>query len=421
MPERETEFAHAIDPQSGCETATLPDARDQGDRPGPVPGLTVLHVFGTLDRGGSETAIMNLYRRINRDCLRFDFVCHRQAPWAFEEEIRALGGRIYVAPRYKVWNHRSYMRWWSCLFANHPEIAVVHGHVHGTAAMYLSAARSAGKTTIAHSHTTRHGGSLAVRAAKRLFSPRIVRSADYLFACGIEAGQFMFGTSACTSSRFRVIHNAIDVDVFTLNPQVRAAVRAELDVRDQILVGHVGRFDYSKNHEFLLEAFAALLQLEPTSSLLLVGDGPLRHATEQRAKSLGVSESVIFAGVRPDVHRLMQAMDVLVFPSRFEGLGVVLIEAQAAGLHALASSAVPAAAKVTPELEFLSLGEKPETWAARVQVLAHRSRRDTRTEIASAGYDVAQVAVELQHFYEQAISRDRGDRRNPSESTVSSR
>ena len=231
----------------------------------------------------------------------------------------------------------------------------------------------------------------------------------------------MFGTSACTSSRFRVIHNAIDVDVFTLNPQVRAAVRAELDVRDQILVGHVGRFDYSKNHEFLLEAFAALLQLEPTSSLLLVGDGPLRHATEQRAKSLGVSESVIFAGVRPDVHRLMQAMDVLVFPSRFEGLGVVLIEAQAAGLHALASSAVPAAAKVTPELEFLSLGEKPETWAARVQVLAHRSRRDTRTEIASAGYDVAQVAVELQHFYEQAISRDRGDRRNPSESTVSSR
>ena len=259
-------------------------------------------------------------------------------------------------------------------------------------AIPLKAAKKHGvPVRIAHSHSSRQDRDLKY-PLKLLFKRSIPGQATQLFACGKEAGKWMFGTDD-----FRVLNNAIDAERYRFDPEVRQEVRRELGIpADAPVAGHVGRFMAPKNHGFLLRIFA---ELPDHARLLLVGDGELLAENERLAEELGVRDRVIFAGLRSDVDRMLQAMDVFVFPSLYEGLPLSVIEAQAAGLPCLISDKVPIECKKTDLVTQIPLDASPAEWAEAVLSAAEAPRGDTLAQIRETGFDIRANAEWLQNYY----------------------
>jgi len=363
-----------------------------------VSCIRVLHVFGSLDRGGAESMIMNLYRKIDRHAVQFDFVVNQSnLPYAYENEIRDLGGRVYYLPVLCLKNGLSYIRAWKALLAKHPEWRVVHIHHTASATLSIPLAKSMGRTTIAHSHTAGSDGSVKskLKIASR-FPVRYV--ADHLFACSISAGQWMFGSQA---KRSHVLSNAIDCLDFLPDSIKRDEARKAEDITAGCkVIGHVGRFVDVKNHVFMLDVLAAMVEHDSTVLMMLIGDGPNKKRIMGEAETLGLSEHVLFMGVRPDIGRLMQAMDAFIFPSLHEGLPVTLVEAQASGLPCLVSETVSSEVKLSDCIEFMSLETAASVWAVRLLEMASTGKKyDTQQALADAGYDVKDNAQWLQDFY----------------------
>lgn len=361
-----------------------------------VKAIRVLQVMATLDRGGAESVVMDWLRRIDRERVVFDFVVNSgSGPYALEAEARSLGGRIIRAPKFKLWNSLPYAVWWTRTLVRHPEWEVVHAHHTVPAFLYLSIARALGRKTIAHSHTAGGEPSVAGRARAALRWPlRYVASSH--FACSRAAALWMFGERVDVP----VVPNGIEVERFVLDSHARTRARIELGLEDAVVVGHVGSFRPPKNHSRLLRLFSAVLMREPRARLLLVGDGNLRGEIEDDIQSLGLRDSVVLMGVRDDIPTLLSTMDVLVFPSLYEGLPVTVVEAQATGLPCVVSKAVTPEVGLTDLVHFLSLDEPDDVWAVEVLQLASQSHRESRVkELREAGYDAAQVAKGLQELY----------------------
>ncbi len=358
----------------------------------------VLHIFGSLDRGGAESMIMSLYRNIDREYLQFDFVVNdSNREYAYEQEIRQLGGRVYRLPALSLKNIKTYKAAWAELLENHPEWKIVHIHHTSTAPVSIPVAKKAGRTTIAHSHTAGSDGSLKSRL--KIASRYPVRHlADYLLACSVPAAQWMFGGKAKDAV---VLSNAIDVDSFLPDKTARERVRAEMGFEpDQKVIGHVGRFMEVKNHTFMLDVLRALVKKDPEVAMVLVGDGPLKTQVQEQAERMGVADNVVFTGVRPDISDLMQAMDAFIFPSLHEGLPVTLVEAQASGLSCLVSDTVSQDVKLTDCIEFMSLNASADRWAERLLAMCAQGQRpDNRHELSAAGYGVQDNARWLENFY----------------------
>lgn len=363
--------------------------------------IRVLHVIGIMNRGGAETMIMNLYRNIDRAKIQFDFVENEGEAAAFDDEIRALGGKIYHCSRYRGKNHLAYTKWWNDFFASHKgEYPIVHGHIGSTAAIYLSIAKKYGVYTIAHSHNTDAVKSFQGYIYKAFSYPtRFI--ADHFFACSLEAAQDRYGKSvAKDTKRSQILKNAIDPTKFRFSENARDTVRTELGIKDDSVVfGHVGRFAAQKNHKFLIEIFRIIHEKKPEAILLLIGDGELRPAIKQKVAEYGLQKNVIFTGVQSDVHRFYQAMDAFIFPSVYEGLGIVAIEAQAAGLPCCVADTLPKEAAVTELLQYRSLRDSADEWASWVLDRVGTSRIDTLADIQAAGYDISSTSAWLEKFY----------------------
>lgn len=360
----------------------------------------VLLVFGKLNRGGAETMAMNLYRNIDRSRLQFDFVAHTEEHCDFDDEIKALGGRIYRMPRYNIKNHRVYKRCWEDFFQKHSEYKIVHAHMSGSAAVFLPIAKKHGCYVISHSHTVAPKNGLRQFIVNSYRFPLRYVS-DYMFACSDQAGQWMFGKNAVNSKNYSVLKNGIDLEKFAFSQAKRDAVRAEFHIgADTFAAGNVGRMDASKNQSYLIDIFKEIHAKNSNSVLLLIGDGVNRKTLEQKVKDNDLQSSVIFTGVRSDVDCLMSAMDVFVLPSLYEGLPVSMIEAQAAGLPSFATAAISPEVQITDLAELCSIDAPASTWAD--MVLRHSDRHlraDKSSEIRKAGYDIKQSAAWLQNFY----------------------
>lgn len=368
--------------------------------------IRVLHVIGIMNRGGAETMIMNLYRHIDRSKVQFDFVENSSEPAAFDEEILSLGGRIYRCPHYNGKNHFTYVKWWNDFFKAHPkEYPIVHGHLGSTAAIYLSIAKKYGAYAIAHSHSS--GTDHSLRSyLYQMMSYNTRNVADYFFACSEAAGKDRFGRKVISGDHYAVLNNAIDVNRFSYNPSVRNAVRDELGIRqNQLVVGHIGRYTKEKNHEFILKVFSELKKMGSNARLLMIGDGPLHTQIMQAAEQSGLSSDVIFTGVRSDVERLVQAMDVFILPSLYEGLGIVVIEAQVAGLPCCVSDVVPPEAVLTDLVERRPLADGADAWAQWILSRGHTQRQNETAKIMQAGYDISTTTAWLQNFYESVVKK----------------
>lgn len=237
------------------------------------------------------------------------------------------------------------------------------------------------------------------------FKKRMMPYLTHLFMCGEESGKWLYGDK--NKSRFIMLNNAIDAAVYSFDASKREEMRRQLGLTGELVIGHVGRFNPQKNHAFLLDIFAALLKKEPNAVLLLVGGGADMPKIQAKVQELGIAERVRFLGVRSDVADLMQAMDVFVFPSLYEGLPVTMVEAQASGLPCIISDKVPPECILTEGLvNIMPLSASPEAWAEKILTMRAVPRTDLREEIAAHGFDITTEAVKLQEFYLDAYEQN---------------
>lgn len=370
--------------------------------------IRILHVFGGVSLGGAESRIMDLYRCMDREEIQFDFLVHaecvetRKAEY-YDEEIKSLGGRIFVLPKFKVYNYIQYKRAIKDFFKMHHQFALVQGHMTSTASLYLPVAKKAG-IPIGVAHARSAGVDKGVKGIiTKLLRLPLLKRADYCFACSKEAGAAVFGRKWGKSKKAVVLPNAIALEKYIYNEEMRDKLRKELGIEDCYVIGHVGRFHYAKNHEYLLEVFSSLhagmKERDVRAVLLLLGDGAGIEPIRQQVKTFGLEEDVLFMGNKKDVENYYQAMDFFVFPSRFEGLPGTVVEAQAAGLRCIISDKITPEVRLCQLVHYESIDEPEDLWAKYILENASYVRSDMYETIKEAGFDVKEQAARMEGFY----------------------
>lgn len=361
--------------------------------------IRVLHVLGGVSLGGAESRIMDLYRCIDREKIQFDFLVHQSGQGYYEEEIKMLGGRLYRVPRFRLYNIFAYRMALREFFAKHHEFRVVHGHMTSTAAIYLPIAKKYGiPMTIAHARSA--GVDKGPKGVlTRLLRMPLPRKCDRMFACSGLAGESVFGQKIVSAGKVQIIPNAIDARAFCYREETRNEMRRMLSLENKFVVGHVGRFHYAKNHEYLLEVFAEIAKRQDNAVLLLLGEGERMAEMKRRAETLGIADKTIFAGNQKETWKYYQAMDFFVFPSRFEGLPGTVIEAQSAGLRCLISDTIAEETVITELAVCKSIAESPDKWAEYVLANREYERTDRHEQVAAAGFDVYKQAKWYEQFY----------------------
>lgn len=363
-------------------------------------------VFGmTENPGGVESVIMNYYRAMDRSLVQFDFLCNSQTV-AYEEEIVALGGGVYKIPARRDGRRAFHQALDAFMSAHAREYCAIWVNVCSLANIdYLKAAKRHGiAKRIIHCHNAANGDSFLRGLLHRYNRGVVRRVATDFWSCSDQACPWFYGAEAGELSHYQLITNAIDPAQFTPNPQVRQSYRRQLGCEDALVVGHVGRFHFQKNQSFLLDVVAELAQMGQPVKALLVGQGEDLGPMKEKAHGLGLESQVEFLGVRPDTAQLYQAMDVFVFPSRFEGLPMALLEAQASGLPCVVSDAIVPEIQVNENLYRLSLQDSPRAWAECVANTAWKAGRVDQERFAHSPYDINRQVQRLQGLLtEEAI------------------
>lgn len=367
--------------------------------------IRILHVVGTMNRGGAETLIMELYRHIDRTKVQFDFLVYNYTDNAgeFDDEILSLGGKIYTAKKRLYKNPIAFYRELHSFFKSHSEYKIVHSHQFTTSGFIVSAAKSASNyITISHSHAIKCKTKFLRTICAVIGKYFVKKNSDYIFGCSQEAIKALIDTNPDNRTSF-VLNNAIDFEKFNFSATARYDWRAKLNISyNDFTVGYVARFLPVKNHVFLIKIFTEILKQKPNSVLILVGDGPLRSECEKLTIQLGINDKVKFLGVRSDVNNIINVFDCFVMPSISEGLGIALVEAQANGLPCVMSKdVIPAEADIGAGLvTCVSLDESPQKWATEcLNVGQRKASEEVKKAIIKSGYDINAVSSWLQDFY----------------------
>ena len=369
--------------------------------------IRVLQVCGEpFAGGGQESYLMNMYRHIDRERVQFDFYTpfENRDP-RMQREVLSLGGRLWASGFPFGENKRSYFRRGLSAFLAEHSYPIVHIHSGSvyTLAAGAELARQSGADRVAvHSHC---GGfdNLRYRMARLWTRQKLLTYPTRYFACSHLAARWKFPPSIIRQGKYTVLKNAVDTAALRYDPALRQATRLQLGLADKPTIGHVGRFALQKNHRFLIEAFHAFTELEPDAQLVLVGEGELVEETLAQVDALGLEDRVHYLGVRQDIPALMNAFDVLLLPSFFEGLPVVGVEAQAAGLPVVTSTGVTRELPLEELSTYLPLTDTAAQWARVVQRALTTPRRDTSAAMIACGYDVHTAAREMQKQYEEMM------------------
>lgn len=373
----------------------------------------VLHAVGTLDVGGAEVWLLEVARSIDRSEWQFDFLVNRENECDLSSEFRKLGCRIFSSPRPSQFG--AYRRNLLHVLRDRGPYDVIHSHVHPGAFPLLWAKREGVPARIVHTHGSLPLPSWFTHPIQRFLTERnrswICQCANGVLSTSEAAGKILLGREWQTTENAKVHYCGIDLNPFRQTVD-KVALRCDLGIENSSLVmGHVGRFsaDGGKNHTRMLQVLKAVLAKEPKACLLLVGDGPGRAGIEQQANEMELAKHVHFLGTRRDVPALMlAAMDVFLFPSLYEGLGLALVEAQAAGLPSIVASTVPTEVDVNPKLlTRLSLDESASVWADAV-LAAHRSKSRLNAEeslklIAESPFNIEVSARGLTEYYQRVL------------------
>lgn len=354
----------------------------------------VLQIVTTMNRGGLETMLMNYYRNIDRTKVQFDFLIHRLEKSDYEDEIKSLGGNIY---RFSPLNPLSfsYRNELKYFFSLHKEYNIVHCHLDCMSSLPLYYAKKAGiKRRIAHSHNSNQDKNLKY-ILKLFYKRKISKMATDLFSCGEKAGKWMFNKNS-----FKVINNAIETSKYIYDECKRDEMKKELSLDNNFVIGHVGRFNEQKNHNFIIDIFYELTKLNDNAHLLLIGEGDLKESIIAKVEALNILDKVTFYGLCDHVNDILQAFDVFLFPSIYEGLPVTMVEAQASGLKCFISSKVPNECIITNNVTILNLIDSPKKWANEINIYSQGYIRENMLlNIKGKGFDVEENVKGLERFY----------------------
>ncbi len=376
--------------------------------------VKVIHM-APLGSGGISKLTVTINELIS-DNIKFDYLVFRNKKEFLEDKAISLGGKKQVIDVGSVKN--GFLKFFIKMKAmvalfKREQYDVVHVDASTPYDVIVAvAANVAGIPTIVmHSHNDDLHGKNPLRDALIPLYKLLMRVVvtDY-FTISEKSAKFMFPKSVYEGKRYTLVKNGIDIEQYTFNKKTRDKIRAELGVQDRVVVGHVGRFVYQKNHDFILEAFAEFHKKYENSVLLLVGEGDLFHKMQEKAKNMKISDAVIFYGVTYDIPGMLQAMDMFIFPSRFEGLGIVAIEAQAAGLPTLCADTIVDEVDITSKFVRVH-GWNPSDWANKM--LSVLPNCDDRTacgdEVKKAGYDIRTTVKQLEEFYMESVSKRKGN------------
>lgn len=363
--------------------------------------IRVLHIVHSMNRGGLETTLMNIFRNINRELIQFDFLVSIKDKGAYDDEIKSLGGNIYyVPPRSEgILQNRKQLK---TFFENHNYYKIIHQHVSSLS--YVKPLKYAMKNSIpvriVHSRNTMEGGSF-IHKYLHLWNQKKIKSyATDFFACSDLAAKWLYGKKQYNKGEYKIINNGIMTEKFIFNIKVRESIRKEFGIENKFVIGHVGRFHPQKNHLYLIDIFKNFFETTPNSVLLLIGDGALRNQIEEHIKKLNLTENVILTGVKENISELLQCMDIFVMPSFYEGLPGTIVEAQGAGLPCLISDKITRQVKITDLVHYESIDSDPSIWSNRIfQIINNFERRNTQSDLINAGFDMRYIAKELESFY----------------------
>ncbi|WP_280770887.1 glycosyltransferase family 1 protein [Salipaludibacillus daqingensis] len=356
----------------------------------------VLHVFGRLDSGGAESRTMDIYRCIDKTKVQFDFAIHTEDECFFSEEIRSLGGKIFHFPRFTGKNYFEYKNSWLNFFKSHQQYKIIHGHQTSTGFIYLNEAKKNGiPKRIAHARNSNKDSSI------KKYTTRLTRFyATDLLAVSKLAGISEFGKKFVNKGTVKIIPNAIQVNKYSFNNQMRIEKRLELGLINELAVVHIGRFESQKNHDFLLRVFKEAVRKSRNLKLFLIGNGPAIEMVKAKIQQLGIENKVQLLGIRSDVPEILQAMDILLFPSLFEGLPGVVLEAQASGIPCVISENITDEVKITNLVKYVSLSKSPDYWADILLRYSQKFKRiNTYSDIVEAGYDIQSVSNYYEELY----------------------
>lgn len=357
----------------------------------------VLHVVSAMHRGGAETMIMNIYRKIDRDKVQFDFITHRNEKCDYDDEIVSLGGRIFYCRSLGQSGPLKYVYNLSRIIKEQGPYKAVHAHTDFQTGFVALAARLVGvKVRITHSHTTayRLNPGYIDKLQLAVFRGLIRLNSTCKVACGKEAARFLYGDSLLRRGKVSILNNGINLELYESNKEHSSDnLKNIMGISsDKVVIGHIGRFCKEKNHEFILELAEYMKNEGRECIFLLIGDGPLRNEIEAKAEEKQLLNNIRFLGIRNDIQDLMKILDVLIMPSLCEGVPLVLIEAQASALPCVISS------NITDEVDLglgllqpIGLHEPLKMWSDTIftiQSAAKPAWEEIKEKIIKNNYDV---------------------------------
>lgn len=361
--------------------------------------IRVASVIGRYIGGGVEAVTINYYRNIDKNKVQLDFICDEDSTNIPYEEIERMGGKVIIIPSYsKLFKYHKALK----RVLKEGNYKIIHSNINTLSVFSLFAAKCAGvPIRIAHSHSTTNKKEKKKNLMKQVLRPfSKVFATDYM-CCSELAGRWLFGNKEYDKGNVYLLNNAIDLDKFKYNESLRKKKRKELGIKDNTLViGHIGRFVAQKNHDFLIDIFDEIHKKNNNSILLLAGQGPLMEDIKNKVKELNLDDNVKFLGQRNDANELYQAFDVFLLPSLYEGLPVVGVEAQAAGLLCYLSDDMTKETKVLDITKFMSLNNMPKEWADNILDDVKKYKRiDTSKEMTAKNFNIKEEAKKLEEYY----------------------
>lgn len=362
--------------------------------------MKVLHITSELDGGGIDRLLYDYCIRLS-GTVHFDFAICADKEGILENGLKEAGSKIYRIARLRGSLFKAMWQLRKILQSEQYDIVHVHSDYKSIVALFV-AWLSGVKVRIAHSHIAFAPETIKEKILRKIITPFTKLFATHLFACGKDAGEWVWGSRAISKNNFHIMNNAIEAKSFTFNGKKRMDIRKKLNIEDKFVVGNVARFCFQKNHEFLILIFLEIKKLCPDSILLLIGRGELEADAKKLVASKNLTDSVIFLGVRNDVPDLLNAMDVFLLPSRFEGLPVTLVEVQANGLSAFVSDTITNEIKIGNHLNYISLSESPESWAKKLLSCTSKARHIENC-ILDTKYDIEEECHKLELKYRSML------------------
>lgn len=354
----------------------------------------LLCILSSMNAGGAETFLMKIYRHLDKSQYQMDFCINVAEKCFYEDEINAMGGRIYRIPP-KSENTQEFIRRLTDIVKKNNYEYVMRITSSAMGFMDLKIAHDAGaRVCAARSSNSSDGKGIKPFIAHRMGRFLYNKYVNVKIAPSDLAAKYTFGNSAYKKGNVSILHNGVDIDFFSFSEEKRERIRNELNISDKFVVGHIGRFSKQKNHSFLLKVFAEIAKERDDAVLLLVGKGELEEEIKAEAAALGIYEKVIFAGVRTDIPDILSAMDTFLFPSFYEGMPNTVIEAQACGLRCTVSDTITREANITGGVDYLSLDLNAKSWAESVLSLP-TSRLDSKNSFIENKYDIDSVVKDF--------------------------